>query len=352
MKVESLEIQKFIQLSKKHVVFDVRSPAEYAHAHFPKAVSLPLFSNAERKEIGTAYKQINKEEAIKIGLTYFGPKMNAIVERVAQELDNANNRTVLLHCWRGGMRSEAVAWLLGFYGFEVFVLEGGYKMYRNWVLREFSKPHKLRILSGFTGSGKTEILHELERLNHAVIDLEELAHHKGSAFGGIGMPAQPSNEQFENNLALQLFSYTENNKEAPIWLESESSRIGNVANNHIFFNQMKKAERIHIDIDKKKRLEKIIREYGVLNKVDLLNAVKRIQKRLGGAATKKVCNFIQNYDLNHAFDILLSYYDKGYKKSQLFQPPFLEVHLPNTDPESNTQIILEEISKYKCQQIK
>ena len=345
MKIKALEIQEFIQLSSKYTVFDVRSPGEYAHAHFPKAVSLPIFTNEERKEIGTAYKQINREEAIKIGLTYFGPKMKAIVEEVEQKLIDKDERTVLLHCWRGGMRSEAVAWLLNFYGFDVFVLNGGYKKFRNWVLQEFEKPHKLRILSGYTGSGKTEILHELKRLNHAVIDLEGLAHHKGSAFGGIGMPSQPSNEQFENHLAMQLFSYSENNMKVPIWIESESSRIGNVSNNHVFFKQMKKAERIHIDIDKKERLQKIVDEYGALNKTDLIKAVQRIQKRLGGAETKNVCDFIQKYDLNHAFDILLSYYDKGYKNSQLFQPPFLEVHLPNTDSKSNTQIILQEIAK-------
>lgn len=345
MKIKSIDINEFIELSKRYPILDVRSPSEFEHAHYPMANSLPLFNDEERKQVGTAYKQVSRESAIKIGLEFFGPKMKEIIEEVEKVLVGKESKSVLVHCWRGGMRSSAVAWLLDFYGFEVYILNGGYKSYRNWVLKEFEKPHRLRILSGMTGSGKTEILHELEHLNYAVIDLEGLANHKGSAFGGIGMPPQPSNEQFENDLALLLFNFSMKFKDTPIWLESESSRIGNVVNNKLFFDQMKLAERIHIEVPKEERLKKIVNEYGELNKEDLLHAVERIQNRLGGLETKNVSEFIRNNDLNHAFEILLSYYDKGYKNSQLFQDPFLEVHLSNTDTVKNTQLILEEISK-------
>lgn len=345
MKFKSIKIDEFVDLSNQYLIFDVRSPSEYKHAHFPNAISLPLFNDEERKEIGTAYKKVSREKAIKIGLDYFGPRMKEMVEVVEKHLTDKDSNKVLLHCWRGGMRSSAVAWLLDFYGFDVLVLEGGYKRYRNWVLSEFEKPHKLRILSGFTGSGKTEILHELKRLDCAVIDLEGLANHKGSAFGGIGMPPQPSNEQFENYLAMELYALNKKFKNIPIWLESESSRIGNVHNNNLFFNQMKEAERIHIEVSKEERLLKIVNEYGGLDKNALIKAVERIQKRLGGLAVKNVSEFIKNGDFIHAFEILLSYYDKGYEKSNLFQKPVLEVHLNDTNPEKNAQLIIEEINK-------
>ena len=111
---------------------------------------------------------------------------------------------VLIHCWRGGMRSAAVAWLLDMYGFKVYTLAGGYKTFRKWVLKQFDEEYSLKILGGYTGSGKTLILQELKRKGYSVIDLENLANHKGSAFGAIGEKPQPTQEMFENSMGTEL----------------------------------------------------------------------------------------------------------------------------------------------------
>ena len=155
MAVEKLHIEKFLELAKQHLVLDVRSPGEYKHAHIPGAFSLPLFTDDERKIVGTAYKQESREQAIKIGLDFFGVKMKRMVEEAEgligkrqQAINNASDNKellsiancILLHCWRGGMRSAGVAWLLDLYGFKVYTLAGGYKKYRNYVLDTFKLP--------------------------------------------------------------------------------------------------------------------------------------------------------------------------------------------------------------------
>ncbi|MBA4140769.1 MAG: tRNA 2-selenouridine(34) synthase MnmH, partial [Segetibacter sp.] len=219
MAVTKIDVEAFVSLSKIHPIIDVRSEGEYQHAHMPGAYALPLFSNEERKIVGTAYKQQSREAAIKTGLDFFGKKMRAMVEEVEKLIDerckmerkntayqseNYNSKTILIHCWRGGMRSGAVAWLLDLYGFKVFSLSGGYKAFRNSVLKQFEKEYDFRILGGYTGSGKTYVLHELENKGEKIIDLEYLAGHKGSAFGNIGFKPQPSQEMFENLLAVEL----------------------------------------------------------------------------------------------------------------------------------------------------
>src|SRR5688572_20191774 len=154
-----------------------------------------------------------------------------------------STREIAIHCWRGGMRSAAVAWLLDLYGFKVYTLAGGYKKFRNYVLDIFKESYSFKILGGFTGSGKSELLKALKDRGETVIDLEDLANHKGSAFGNIGMPAQPTQEMFENLLALELRDKSSiANRQSPIaesshsrfsiddsraiWLEDESQRIG------------------------------------------------------------------------------------------------------------------------------
>lgn len=277
-------MDEFIRHGAGSPVIDVRSPSEYLHAHYPGAVSVPLFTDEERKVVGTLYKQQSREMAIKAGLDYFGPKMRPMVEQVEKLLEEKQTRRVVVHCWRGGMRSGAVSWLLDLYGFEVLTLDGGYKAYRNWVLNQIARPHFLRILSGYTGSGKTEILKELERLGQLVLDLEGLAGHRGSAFGHLGQEPQCSNEQFENRLAQALHDLSCKNFEDPaIWVENESSRIGDLAIHYNFFTQMKAAPRVDIAIPWEARLAYIEEGYGKFDPALLISGVQRIRRRLGEA---------------------------------------------------------------------
>ena len=283
MAVQKINIESFITASSNAIIIDVRSPAEYDHAHIPGALNLPLFDNEERALIGTTYKKQSREAAIKAGLPLFGNKMLAMVEKVenwvaVRQKENAvSTPSLYIHCWRGGMRSAAVAWLLDLYGYKVIQLTGGYKAYRNWVLHQFTIQYDLKIVGGYTGSGKTEILHALQNKNECVLDLEAIAHHKGSAFGAIGQLPQPSQEMFENILANKLFELHQKNKS--IWLEDESQRIGKVIIPTSFFQWMRKSICYFLTIPFEQRLDFIVEGYGKLDTKSLVEATQRIQKR-------------------------------------------------------------------------
>ena len=326
--MKKVAIDEFLALAGKYPVLDVRSPAEYKHAHIPGAYSLPLFSDEERKVVGTAYKQEGRKQAIKIGLEYFGVKMRTMIEEVERILkstpiaietkdqfpindcDLPTATCVMVHCWRGGMRSAGVAWLLDIYGFNVYVLDGGYKSFRNWVLQRFEQPYSFRILGGYTGSGKTEVLKQLEKEKQSVIDLEGIAHHKGSAFGALGQELQPTQEMFENILGLKLNSMGN----GTIWIEDESQRVGAVNLPGALWNTMRRSPVDFMDIPFEERLNYITQEYGKFDRKELINCIIRLQKRLGGQNTKDAINHMLDGDINEGFRILLHYYDKYYAK--------------------------------------
>ena len=301
-----------------YLIIDVRSPGEYAHAHIPNAFSLPLFTDEERAAIGTTYKQESREAAIKLGLPFFGTKMQNMIEQVEgwaanYEKTNGKKPIILIHCWRGGMRSAAVAWLLDLYGLKTEQLTGGYKAYRNWVLAQFEKDYSMKVLGGFTGSGKTEILLQLQKSKLPVIDLEGLANHKGSAFGALGQNAQASQEQFENNLARALLNIS--SQHPYFWIEDESQRIGTNMLPITFFKNMRNSICYFIDIPFDARLQFIAQAYGKFAVADLIAATLRIQKRLGGLETKTAVNLLVENNIEGAFSILLKYYDKVYLKN-------------------------------------
>ncbi len=423
MAITKVTIEEFLQLAKTNLVLDVRSPSEYAQARIPVAKNLPLFDDEQRKIIGTAYKQQSKQIAIKLGLDFFGVKMKAMVEDVDEKLtvggwQNAQDKKqklksnlqfaknemqtkdgcplpiancVLIHCWRGGMRSAGVAWLLDLYGFKVYTLVGGYKAYRNWVLQQFEKQYYFKIIGGYTGSGKTLILHELKNQHQLTIDLEGLASHKGSALGAMGQLPQPTQEMFENLLAEELeeksnkpdnepqtavdrrettddlqqitneiqitdgknyeleneflnfeeptlnlqpstlnfepstLKCNSSNLKEPlakclppnancIWLEDESNRIGNLQVPLPVWTQMRSSKVYFFDIPFEERLNYLTIEYGVHKKDELVTAIMRIQKRLGGLETKNAINFLLENNFKESFRILLTYYDKHYLK--------------------------------------
>ncbi len=336
MAVQSIELSNFLELSSKFPVLDVRSPGEYGHAHIPGAYSLPLFSDEERAVVGTAYKQQSREQAIKIGLDFFGPKMRPMVEQVeAMKTD-----TVLVHCWRGGMRSAGIAWLLDLYGFTVYTLKGGYKAYRHYIVESFQLPANIKILAGYTGSAKTAVLEKLHRLGEPVINLEKLANHKGSAFGHIGLPVQPSQEMFENLLGTEIRRIGS----ASCWLEDESWRIGAVLIPQPFYQQMRQAPCYFVDIPFEERLNYILQDYGIAGREELINAILRIQKRLGGLETKTAISFLVENNSKEAFRILLQYYDKFYRKGLSSRPaeapPIIQLESETVDADRITQQLL------------
>jgi tRNA 2-selenouridine synthase len=400
MAVKRVGLAEFLTLAKTHPVLDVRSPGEYLHAHIPGAQSLPLFSDEERKVVGTAYKQESKQVAVKIGLKYFGVKMVEMVETVeamfkglqentvnptskgslktsnstqptnrnsTQDSHSKSNlhqnpltnsstespftpRTVLVHCWRGGMRSAGVAWLLDLYGYQVYTLQGGYKTYRGWVLEQFEKDYPIQILGGYTGSGKTEVLKALAKKSECVIDLEGLAGHKGSAFGNMGLPAQPSQEMFENKLAQALSNNAptediENPSPTCIWMEDESQRIGTVNIPTVLYQKMRQKKVFFLDIPFESRLDYICIHYGKFPKEQLINAIIRIKKKLGGLETKTAINSLVEDDVRSSFRVLLQYYDKLYGKGlernrENLTSIVTRVEAPVVDDQANAGLLL------------
>ena len=348
MGVHKINMDDFLIQAPDSLVIDVRSPGEFNHAHIVSAFNLPLFNNEERAKIGTTYKKQNREAAIKLGLPLFGTKLLPMIETVEQwvsEKQNVTHKTkpsIIVHCWRGGMRSAAVAWLLDLYGYKVYQLVGGYKAYRNWVLDQFHKQYPIKVIGGFTGSGKTEILHVLQQRKSTVIDLEGLANHKGSAFGALGQATQPSQEMFENKLACKLYY---NKTDQPFWVEDESQRIGTDMLPIGFFKNIRDSVCYFIDIPFESRIKFIVQAYGSFAIADLIAATLRIQKRLEGLETKTVVNLLIENNIEAAFTILLKYYDKGYYAGSLRREnPEQLIHAierPKVDPVGNAIRLLQ-----------
>lgn len=307
--VESFDIQEFLKKAKENPVLDVRSLAEHEYGKIPGAISFPLFSNEERGEIGILYKRQGREAAIKRGLEVVGPKMREMVEK-AEALPYKD--TVLVHCWRGGMRSGSVAWLLQTYGLPVATLKGGYKSFRNYVLSYFENPLQLLVIAGPTGSGKTDLLKALAKAGEQVIDLEGLAEHKGSVFGELGQNSQPSSEHFQN---LIFWKLKDMDLSKPVWIEDESIGIGKVMIPEPFWNQMRRAPRIFFNMEREIRVKRLVKEYGTFSKDILQEKILQLQKKLGGQHVKSALEDLLMDRLNAVASCLLVYYDKAYANS-------------------------------------
>lgn len=302
----SVHINEFLNLSETHPILDVRTPAEYIQGHIPGAHNIPLFTNEERIIIGTIYKKEGKQPAILKGLELVGPKLHQFILD-ANKITNTG--TLLLHCWRGGMRSGSMAWLFESYGFKCVTLKGGYKNYRTHILKSFEEPKSLFVLGGKTGSGKTLILHELEKQGEQIIDIEKLAHHKGSSFGAFGEEKQTSQEQFENNLSTVL---SQTNPSKKCWVEDESRKIGFNVLPEGFWQQLRNAKVYYVDLAYEARVNYLVEAYGKYTKEELIAATERIGKRLGGQHVKRAIEAIHEGDLKTACEISLVYYDKSY----------------------------------------
>jgi len=290
-------------------VADVRTPDEYGKGHIPGSVNLPLFTNEERKLVGTTYKLNGREQAVREGIELVHPKL---LDYISRAFELAENKNLLLYCWRGGFRSSSLAWLFDLAGFSVFTLKGGYKSYRNHVLDLFNKPLKMIVIGGMTGSGKTELLNRLMHAGEQIINLEQLAHHKGSAFGNIGQEKQLSNEQFENNLAGVIMKL---NHERPVWIEDESRHIGFNQVPSGLYRQIRNSLAICLLTDRNKRIERLIEDYAHYSKDELKQSVMKISKKLGGLNTTKAIDSLMNDRYHEIVEIVLTYYDKTYEYS-------------------------------------
>ncbi len=308
----AVSIDDFLKASGP--ILDVRSPGEYAQGHIPDAISFPLFSNEERAQVGICYKQQGRDQAVELGFEIAGPKFADFI-RQAKAITTpapgiAPDRQVRIHCWRGGMRSGAIAWTLNLAGFHTITLQGGYKAFRQWVRRTVATPKNIILLGGMTGTAKTNILHAIAQQGEQMLDLEGHASHRGSSFGGVCLPPQPSTEQFENLVASAWHQF---DPQRPIWIEAESRRIGTCRIPPELFEQMEAAFALEITRPIAERLALLVDIYGQADPAELIAATERIRKRLGGKSTQEAISLIQAGDLTAAFAILLTYYDRTYR---------------------------------------
>lgn len=308
---KALDIADFLKMSEGHLAIDVRSPAEYKKGHIPHVLNLPLFNDEERAIIGTLYKQKGRNEAIEKGLEIVGPKMADFV-RYVKPL--AKDNEIFVHCWRGGMRSGSMAWLFDTMGYEVYTLANGYKAYRNLVIEKLGEKANYIIIGGRTGSGKTEILHKLKEQGEQIIDLERIANHKGSAFGALGEPPQPTTEQFENDLYVE-FSKLDLGK--PVWIEDESKNVGTCYITNGMWANMRTAPIIVVDLPIEARVRRLVKDYGENFIEGLQESILKIEKRLGNEAMKEALQKLAEKDLAEVARIVLRYYDKAYDHSLL-----------------------------------
>lgn len=304
--IPSITPKEFLEYRETIPVIDVRTPAEFGIGHVVGAHNVPLFTDDERAEIGTLYKQKSKEQAVLRGLELVGPKM---AELTRSSISISKKKTVLVYCWRGGMRSYAFAWMLKMYGLDVYTMQGGYQGYRRYLKHNLAEEAKILVVGGLTGSGKTEILQELEKVGEQVLDLEHLANHKGSVFGQIGEKSQNHNEQFENVLGEYWLNMdlTQN-----IWVEDEGKSIGKNYIPDELFVQMRKSPVIFVQVPHEERIERLVNMYSHTTKEILITSVEKIKKRLGGQHAKEAIDYIRSGDLHAAANVLLVYYDKAY----------------------------------------
>lgn len=310
MSVKPIQIDYAISNQSAYQWVDVRSESEFQKAHFPGAINIPLLSNEHRVLVGTCYKQKGREEAVALGLELVGNKMQSLF-RQYREIEKLG-KPILFYCWRGGLRSQISSTIYGWGGFQTNILVGGYKSFRTWAQNQFQKEYSIKIISGKTGSGKTELLHILESNGLQIIDLENLALHKGSAFGGLGYPAQPSTEMFENLLALNLNKL---NPESFVYVENESRLIGQCFIPQGFWTQMQNAPIVEIEVDIQTRIHRLIKEYAHFDKTLLEEKTRILQKKLGGQNTNEAILCLSENNFEKWIAILLTYYDKTYQYS-------------------------------------
>lgn len=336
-----MDAAAFLQRRDQGVpLLDVRSPSEYARGHIPGAMNLPLFDDGERARVGAVYARQGRASAVATALALVGGQLEDKLARARALTGGAppEGTEVLLHCWRGGMRSGALGWLLKAAGFRVHLLSGGYKAYRRHARLGLEQPRRVVVIGGLTGSGKTEILHALARLGEQTVDLEGLAGHRGSAFGALG--DQPSNEWFENQLFERWRSF---DPQRTVWLEDESIHIGSVTLYAGFFSHIPAAPLVCVGIPEEDRLKRLLRLYAGGGAEDRIRAaLQRLRKRLGYELTQRCLEQLEAGDYRAIARAVLSYYDRCYRHQLSRRDgPVLPLIRREDDPEATARRLME-----------
>jgi len=302
-------------LKKGYRFIDTRTAEEFEEFHIPGAYNVPLFTAEERKRVSKVYYEKGEKEARLYALELVGPKLHRIVRKV-KEIKEKEGK-VVVYCWRGGLRSLAVAAICTLAGVNVPRLVGGYRAFRRYILErmaEILKDKKILVLYGPTGCGKTRIIRILKDKGYPVIDLEGLAGHRGSVFGGIGLN-QPSQKMFDAFLWQEL----ERLKDSPcILVEGESRKIGKLFIPEPFWEAMQRGDKIYIELPLRERVRISMEDYGVdrFSPEVYLEALSRIRKILGDEKYREIKKLIEERKYPEAvLELMVNYYDKLYARS-------------------------------------
>jgi tRNA 2-selenouridine synthase len=291
-----------------YAVVDVRTPAEYEQGHIVGAVNIPLFTNDERAEVGTLYTQVGVQQAIDRGLELVGPRLRHYVEQA-----RALNKPLIIYCWRGGMRSGSMSWLLSTAGMKVRTLPRGYKGFRTHAHEVVGRAWKYRLVIGKTGAGKTTFLHQQATAGEQIVDLEGIANHRGSAFGRLGQKPQPTTEHALNMIHHVMHAFDIGR---PVWIEDESRTVGKVHVPEVMFEAMQRSEVFELDVDIETRLQNLVHDYGVFTHDELCAALEVIKHKLGGERYQLAVASVREDRLADAVRLILDYYDRTYAYCQ------------------------------------
>ena len=334
---QDIAVEDLLEQKNSQTLIDVRSPKEFQEATIPGSINIPIFNNEERAEVGTIYKQVGQEAAKKRGLEIFSQKLPGFIAAF-KEIDTP----MTVFCWRGGMRSKTAATVLDLMGIHAKRLKGGIRSYRHWVVDQLEKKDfspELYVLNGYTGIGKTIILHKLAEHGYPVIDLEGMAGHRGSIFGQIGL--EPSKQKkFDSALVTAMQEY----EDAPfVFVEGESKRIGKVMIPDFFFEKKGEGLQIFIELPIEARVKVILDEYKPWERPDQFKeAFDLIKKRIHVPIAKEIEEGLETGDYATVVRLLLEYYyDPRYYHSNEQYSEDQTVTIHASDPEEAFEKVLE-----------
>lgn len=299
---------------KGALLVDARSPAEYAEATVPGAVNVPIFDNEERARVGTVYKEQGKSVARKLGVELVAPKIPALLERVEAAMAGCRP-PVVVFCWRGGMRSRALTTFIDLAGTPARQLIGGHKAFRAHVRRYFEEDRwgRLLVLRGLTGVGKTRQLLRLRGEGFPVLDLEGLAGHRGSAFGGLGLAPQPGQKMFESLLWDEL-------RRIPLdgyaLAEGESRHIGRLVLPPAVYDALQRETSLWLNASLDYRVEIILEDYPALDTLreSFERPITALKPRLGGETVTRLLALLQAGAWRELVrELMVRYYDPLYR---------------------------------------
>ena len=314
--VAPITVSEYQSTDEYDLVIDVRSPAEYELDHIPGALNLPVLDDKERAIVGTIYVQDNPFRARKVGAALVSKNIAGMLE--GPLAGNEKNFHPLIYCWRGGQRSGSLASVLSQIGWRCTLLQGGYKSFRRRVVADLAAiPGGLKFLclSGLTGTGKTRILQHMAARGFQVLDLEQAASHRGSVLGAQLDQAQPSQKAFESRLWQALIGF---DVDRPVWIESESSKIGNVAIPDKLWAALKQAGMIEITMDIEARANVLLEDYADLIREPEIfaNKLNFLTKLHGKKKISSWCDLIEKGAWRTlALDLLENHYDPAYRRS-------------------------------------